>query len=175
MPAYVIIFADTSLLDLICTDDDDGNNALFDVTVADGDDTLTKFKMSGQQLQTDVNLVDYDSLETSGYLYTLVITAVDTPDQGEANTGTAIVKVTVKPENEFDPVWTSPAVDGSGNFNSITINEDTEIGTVVATFAATDDDSGNDGDVTYSISDVIAGTSSVAFHSSGTGVRERVS
>ncbi|XP_046564845.1 cadherin-23-like [Haliotis rubra] len=154
--------ADTSVLDLICTDDDDGNNGLFDVTVADGDDTLTKFKVSGQQLQTDVNLLDYDSLEASGYMYTLVITAVDTPDQGEANTGTAIVKVTVKPENEFDPVWTSPAIDGSGNFDSITINEDTEIGTAVATLVATDDDSGDDGDVTYSITDVTSQSGATA-------------
>ncbi|XP_067654380.1 cadherin-23-like [Haliotis asinina] len=148
--------ADTSLLDLTCTDQDGGNNALFDVTVGDGDDTLTKFKVSGQQLQTDANLLDYDSLQASGYMYTLVITAVDTPDQGEANTGTAIVKVTVKPENEFDPVWTSPAIDGSGNFDSITINEDTEVGTVVATLMAEDDDRGDDGDVSYSITGVTA-------------------
>ncbi|XP_071099220.1 protocadherin-16-like [Haliotis cracherodii] len=151
--------ADTSLLDLTCSDDDDGNNAVFIVTVADGDDTLTKFKLSGQQLKTDVNLVDYDSLEASGYMYTLVITAVDTPDQGEANTGTAIVKVTVKPENEFDPVWTSPAIDASSNFDAITISEDTALGTVVASVVATDDDSGADGDVSYSITDVTAGTS----------------
>ncbi|XP_046555688.1 protocadherin Fat 4-like [Haliotis rubra] len=149
---------DTSLLDFVCSDGDSGNNAVFVMGVGDGDDSRTKFKISGQQLQTDVNLVDYDSLEASGYMYTLVITAVDTPDQGEANTGTAIVKVTVKPENEFDPVWTGPASDGSGTFVAISVKEDLAPGDVAVTFTAVDDDLGNDGDVSYSIVSVTAAT-----------------
>ncbi|XP_071099221.1 protocadherin-16-like [Haliotis cracherodii] len=147
--------AGTSLLDFLCTDGDSGNNAVFVVGVGDGDDSQPKFKMSGQQLQTDGNL-DYDSLEESGYMYTLIITAVDTPDQGEANTGTAIVKVTVKPENEFDPVWTGPASDGSGTFTAIFVREDLAPGDVAVTFIAVDDDLGVDGDVAYSIVSVTA-------------------
>ncbi|XP_067654381.1 protocadherin Fat 4-like [Haliotis asinina] len=148
---------DTSLLDLACTDGDDGNNALFNILVQHGDDTSTKFKMNGQQLQTD-NLLDYESVES----YTLVITAVDTPDQGEANTGTAIVKVTVKPENEFDPVWTGPASDGSGTFSGVSVAEDVAVGSVVTTFTATDDDQGNDGVVTYSMVSVTAASGGTA-------------
>ncbi|XP_067654382.1 protocadherin Fat 4-like [Haliotis asinina] len=148
--------AGTSLLDFVCTDGDSGNNAVFVMGVGDGDDSQAQFKVSGQQLQTDSNLLDYDSLEASGYMYTLVITAVDTPDQGEANTGTSIVKVKVKPENEFDPVWTGPASDGSGTFVAISVKEDLAPGDVAVTFTAVDDDLGDDGEVSYSIVSVTA-------------------
>ena len=61
------------------------------------------------------------------------------------------------PVNENDPVW--------GAFNPVytsatapyNINEDVAVGTTVVTLAATDADSGSDGDITYSISTVTAG------------------
>lgn len=148
------MLSDTSLLDLTCSDGDSGNNAIFTIASIGGDDTVTKFKMDGLQLQTDENGIDYES----GEMYTLTIMAVDTPDEGAPMTGTAVVKVTVKPENEFDPAWSSPAIDGSGNFDGVTIDEDTTSGTVVVSLAATDDDDGTDGDLSYSIATVTAGT-----------------
>ena len=59
--------------------------------------------------------------------------------------------------NENDPVW--------GTFNplctsattSYNIKEDVVVGTTVVILAATDADSGSDGDITYSISTVTAG------------------
>ncbi|XP_071099219.1 protocadherin gamma-A4-like [Haliotis cracherodii] len=153
---------DTSLADLTCSDGDTGNNALFDVTVASGDGGAGIFKMSGLQLLTDSTPADYEAVAASGYMYTLVITAVDTPDQGEANTGTAIVKVTVKPENEFDPVWTGPASDGSGTFVGLSISEAEAPGYVATTFVATDDDSGEDGMLTYSIVSITAASGATA-------------
>ena len=59
--------------------------------------------------------------------------------------------------NENDPVW--------GTFNAVytnatisyNIKEDVAVGTTVVKLAATDADSGSDGDITYSISTVTAG------------------
>lgn len=114
--------------------------------------------MSGQQLQTAATTADYEAMEAAGFVYTLVITAVDTPDEGEALTGTAVVKVTVKPENEFDPLWTTPG-SGSGTFAGVSVGEDGEPGFVITTFGASDDDTGIDGIVSYSIVSVTGGES----------------
>ncbi|KAK3610536.1 hypothetical protein CHS0354_008971, partial [Potamilus streckersoni] len=139
----------TSVTTLTVTDADSGANAVFTVNVVSGDDPTAKFQLSGTQIQTS-NLIDYESLGGQNYKYTLIVEARD-----PTLTGTATVYVTVIGVNEFDPVW--------GNFNpasidpsnpSYSISENAGIGTTVVTIAATDDDSGIHGTVTFSIQSV---------------------
>ena len=90
---------DTSLGEVAVTDSDDGNNAVFTISIVDGDDTASKFKFVGNTLMTDSTYTDYDTdaMKAKQYTYTLIVTSVDSPDEGHALTGMAtyIVNVSV--------------------------------------------------------------------------------
>ncbi|KAL3853661.1 hypothetical protein ACJMK2_017186 [Sinanodonta woodiana] len=118
--------------------------------VVSGDDPTAKFQLSGTQIQTTSNPINYESIGGQNYKYTLIVEARD-----PTLTGTATVYVTIMGVNEFAPDWGTfipPASSPSGP--SYTISENAGIGTTVVTLAATDDDSGTQGTVTFSIQSV---------------------
>ena len=50
------------------------------------------------------------------------------------------------------PTWSNPSFDtSSGRFPDLSVKEDLTPGSNITTLAATDDDTGEDGDVTYQI------------------------
>ena len=59
--------------------------------------------------------------------------------------------------NENDPAWDAFNPVYTSATTPYNINEDVAVGTTVVTLAATDADSGSDGDITYFISTVTAG------------------
>ncbi|XP_052086465.1 protocadherin Fat 4-like [Mytilus californianus] len=125
----------TSVAAISASDSDDGTNAVITFNIASGD-TSSKFSISGNDIVTTATAVDYE-VEKS---FTLIITATD---QGSpANTGTTTVKISVTSVNEFPPIWTDATT-------LFTLAENAAVGTTIVTIAATDDDDGTDGDVTY--------------------------
>lgn len=93
---------------LACTDKDFGNNSDIVLNITSGNDANV-FWYDGQELWGSPDQVDYESLDTAGYKYTLVVEAMDTPDDGQRNRGVFIVIVQVSMfDNEglvHDPVF----------------------------------------------------------------------
>ncbi|XP_071116137.1 protocadherin Fat 4-like [Haliotis cracherodii] len=135
---------------LACTDKDFGNNSDIVLNITSGNDANV-FWYDGQELWGSPDQVDYESLDTAGYKFTLVVEAMDTPDDGQRNRGVFIVIVQITGKNEFAPIFTSPLPDGSAHFPDETVSENTEPGSTLLTFVASDDDHGVDGDVHYEI------------------------
>ncbi|XP_041365606.1 cadherin-23-like [Gigantopelta aegis] len=144
------------LLTFGITDADSGSNAKVTVYISDGDEVNPKFNISGQQLYVNSNTLDYEALNNQEYHYFLSITAKDNPQKGKPRSNFALVIVKILPQNEFVPVWMSPVPDTAGLFPNVTIRENVSVGSVIATFTATDEDHGDDGIVEYSIMSVIS-------------------
>ncbi|KAK7485090.1 hypothetical protein BaRGS_00023630, partial [Batillaria attramentaria] len=138
--------AGNSLVTITCNDEDDGVNGAITYSIFSGN-TGGPFQLVTNELQTDSTPTDYESTKS----YQLIIHVVDTPASGTPNTGTATVIVTGV--NEATPAWATwtPGY-GAG---SITIPEDSAIGTSIVTISATDADDGNDGAITYSLDSVV--------------------
>ncbi|XP_046562254.1 protocadherin Fat 3-like [Haliotis rubra] len=143
--------ADTSVLDFTVSDADDGTNAAYSIAIEAGDDVSPKFKVTGNQLQTEANALDYELLSGTGFMYTLTVVAIN---DDNIRTGTTTVTIKVTPENEFDPVFDTPSVDGSGQFPAATLSEDAPVNDEIS-FNASDADLGVDGDVTFSLVSVL--------------------
>ncbi|XP_046369174.2 protocadherin Fat 4-like isoform X2 [Haliotis rufescens] len=139
--------ADTSLLDFTVSDTDDGTNAAYSISIEAGDDVSPKFKVTGNQLQTEANALDYETLAGSSFMYTLTVVAVN---DDAIRTGTTTVTIMVTPENEFDPVFDTPAVDATNQFPGDSLSEDVPVNHEIP-FTASDADRGVDGDVTFSL------------------------
>ncbi|XP_060076861.1 protocadherin Fat 4-like [Ylistrum balloti] len=137
----------TSIAALTCTDADSGTNGNCALSIQSGDDASAKFTISGTTLQTTGTATDYESLSSQNYIYSLVVIATDTPTAGSVLTGTAYVYVTITGTNDNTPVisGTTPS--------SISVAENSAVGTTVATIQASDADDGDDGVLTYSIID----------------------
>lgn len=86
----IVCLLGTTVASLTCSDiDSSSNGAISTYTIFSGDDTSTKFSMSGSSVKTTTTALDYET-KTS---YTLVI---HIPDSGTPpKTGTATVVVTV--------------------------------------------------------------------------------
>ena len=82
------------LLQLDCSDADSGNNGQFTISVKNGDPNNI-FSISGVEFYADGTQIDYESLEGDDYSYTLTVEAVDSPDEGPAKTGVALVIIQV--------------------------------------------------------------------------------
>ncbi|XP_046559783.1 protocadherin Fat 4-like [Haliotis rubra] len=132
-----------------CTDADDGDNAAVSVTIKSGDVSPARFSLSGFDLVSTGQPVDYEDPLVPGNMYTLSIQAEDAPLQGDPHVAKATVVVMVLPENEFTPVFTAPTA------TDVTISETSQTSSVVETFSATDDDNGEDGRVVYEITTVL--------------------
>ncbi|KAK7101763.1 hypothetical protein V1264_020094 [Littorina saxatilis] len=90
--------------------------------------------------------LDYEQ-QTS---YTLVVTATDDPTAkppSQRMTSHVLVRVQVEGVNEATPVWRIPANDSEIRY----VPENTMPGTSLFTLSASDDDTGDDGQVTYQL------------------------
>ncbi|XP_033745650.1 LOW QUALITY PROTEIN: protocadherin Fat 4-like [Pecten maximus] len=144
----------TSIAALTCTDADSGTNGDCGLSIQSGDDGSAKFTISGTTLQTTGTATDYESLSSQNYIYSLVVIATDTATAGSDLTGTAYVYVTITGTND-----NTPAISGTTP-STISVAENSAVGTTVATIQATDADDGDDGVLTYSI---IGGNSEARF------------
>ncbi|PVD25347.1 hypothetical protein C0Q70_15847 [Pomacea canaliculata] len=147
--------AGTTVASLTCSDiDSSSNGAISTYTIFSGDDTSTKFSMSGSSVKTTSTALDYET-KTS---YTLVI---HIPDSGTPpKTGTATVVVTVTGVNEAAPVWGVFTPAGP----TYHLAESVGVATSVLTVTATDADSGVEGQIDYLL---VSTTSNSASSASG--------
>ncbi|XP_069101569.1 cadherin-23-like [Argopecten irradians] len=143
----------TSIAALTCTDADSGTNGNCGLSIQSGD-TSGMFTISGTILQTTGTATDYESLSAQNYIYSLVVIATDTATAGSDLTGTAYVYVTITGIND-----NTPSISGTTP-SSISVVENSAVGTTVATIQASDADDGDDGVLTYSI---IGGNSEAKF------------
>ncbi len=60
-------------------------------------------------------------------------------------------------DNEFDPNWDSPVIDGSGFFPGVTVSETDPPGTLMETFSAQDNDTGTDGEIEFDLVSITTG------------------
>ncbi|XP_046559782.1 protocadherin Fat 4-like [Haliotis rubra] len=137
--------------DIACTDLDGGEYGVVGLDLEAG---VSQFKFSGTQLLTSGEPVDY---EATSDVYNVKIVAVDNLAGEPRLTSTSVVTVKVLPVNEHTPVFISPDIYGGGNFVEVSVAEDADVGAVIDTFVATDDDLGSDGHLTYGIPSVISG------------------
>ncbi|KAK2185389.1 hypothetical protein NP493_238g00006 [Ridgeia piscesae] len=133
----------TSVALLAATDGDVTSSLSYDI--ADGN-AAGKFQFSGSTaglLETSA-LIKPDSPDSDPASYTLTVTVVDggSPEL----TGTATVYVTVTTSNDHSPVFGTTIPTGT-----VTLAENSAVAYSVATVVATDNDYGNDGDITYTI------------------------
>ncbi|XP_060066225.1 protocadherin Fat 1-like [Ylistrum balloti] len=150
------LLSGTSVQALTCSDVESTTCTL---SVMSGDDTSAKFIISGSELQTTSTAIDYDSMSSQNFLYTLVVIGVDTPDSpSTAQTATATVYVTVTSKNDNTPSISGPS--------TATVSEDSAAGTTVCTMTASDADEGSDGTLFYSIT---GGNTGGVFGVSSTG------
>ncbi|XP_066284596.1 protocadherin Fat 4-like [Branchiostoma lanceolatum] len=88
--------------------------------------------------------IDYDAA-SEAQSYTLVVRAVDENGATTGLSSSAIIEVDITGNNDFTPSFAAP------NPTTPSLDEESQVGTVVVTFAATDSDRGADGTVSYEI------------------------
>ncbi|KAK6176858.1 hypothetical protein SNE40_015077 [Patella caerulea] len=133
-------------------------DALVDTTILEVNATDPENGLNGKvkySIKSEVFKVDEDtgiiSLKTNvdfetKTVFSMSIEARDMGTNPGSLSGYAFVLISVLPVNEFTPNITGPP----GN---LIVREDTQPGTVLFNFTATDDDAGLDGEVTFSIVD----------------------
>ncbi|CAH1264999.1 FAT4 [Branchiostoma lanceolatum] len=124
----------TVVASMNCSDVD--TSTLLSYNVTSGDAVSFQVSSSGDVFLASGNTVDYEGITTT---YILTIDVSD----GEHSTDVT-VSVDVRPVNEHDPVFTSESY-------NVSVQENVTVGTVLLQVAASDADSGMDGEVTLSI------------------------
>lgn len=91
----MILFVGINLVTVTCNDPDlSPGNGDIALAIASGDDGTPKFTLSGYDLQTTGNPLDYEALSAQNYQYQIVITGTD--GGATPNIGTATVIIQVK-------------------------------------------------------------------------------
>ncbi|XP_078678313.1 protocadherin Fat 4-like [Branchiostoma floridae x Branchiostoma belcheri] len=131
---------------LTCADGDSPDSEI-QYSIISGN-TAGNFKISdvdnGKPLIEVAKKIDYDDA-SEAQSYTLVVKAVDENGASTGLSSSAIIEIDITGENEFTPSF------AAANPTSPTLDEESQVGTSVVTFAATDGDRGADGAVTYEI------------------------
>lgn len=86
------------LFTISCADVDDGDNAAVSVTIKSGDVSPARFSLSGFDLVTTGQPVDYEDPAVPGNMYTLSLQAEDAPLHGDPLLAMATVVVMVSAE-----------------------------------------------------------------------------
>lgn len=128
----------TNLQVLSCSDNDSATYGTLTYTFSSGDTTVLELSSNILKLKT---AVDFESGTTS---YDMIINVSD-----GTNVVTVIGTVRVNAVNEYTPKYTDDS-------NNITVSETVSIGTILYTFSATDDDTGDYGTLRYYISGNVA-------------------
>ncbi|XP_070559235.1 protocadherin Fat 4-like isoform X2 [Ptychodera flava] len=145
---------------LLVSDVDAADSSLT-LQIESGDDTTAKFAISGNDVVTSANALDYEDADAvaKDHLYRLKVSAED----GNSNRATATVVVQLLSENEAGPTFSAfPS-------SPISVSENEPVGYVVATstgIAASDTDGGTDGQITYSMTVTNGGSSKFHIDSS---------
>ncbi|XP_048242201.1 cadherin-23-like [Haliotis rufescens] len=142
------------LSEITCNDVDSGDFSTVAMSIDSTSDPNGYFQLSGTQLISGVNAVDYETLGSTDYMLNIKVLAIDNPSGDIQLTATSIVSIKVLPENEYTPVFTTPVLGGSGLFPDVAVSEDVTMGTVVTSFNATDSDHGDDGRVVYAVTSI---------------------
>ncbi|XP_071083745.1 protocadherin Fat 4-like [Haliotis cracherodii] len=130
--------AGTTIVAVAATDADATSTLAYAIEV--GDSTRFQFGASGLELKTAINLDSPDN-DPDYYVLRIIVTDGGTPEL----TGTTSVTVSIVAVNDHDPAF------AAGFPSTVPFAEDTAVGTVIETVAATDPDAGSDGQITYSI------------------------
>ncbi|XP_078678305.1 protocadherin Fat 4-like [Branchiostoma floridae x Branchiostoma belcheri] len=130
--------AGSAVVTVAATDADDGTNAAITYSIVSGNTNNDLAIDASTGAVTLSNPLNYEVTED----YTVTIRATD--GGSPANSADATLSLTVNAVNEFPPDFTQSSW-------SVSILENSTYGEVVATVAATDDDSYADGTVTFSI------------------------
>ncbi|XP_067685337.1 protocadherin Fat 4-like [Haliotis asinina] len=145
------------LLRLTCSDMDSEDVNLTN-TLQGGHDNVT-FTLMGMELYVDGDRIDFETLEDRMSSYILTVLLEDRPGTAGCQRTNVLIHVQVLSKNEFSPVWKHPE-SVNGTFPSVTIPQDARTDTVISMFQATDQDTGIDGHVTYTLGTVSKGTMS---------------
>ncbi|XP_078692007.1 protocadherin-like wing polarity protein stan [Branchiostoma floridae x Branchiostoma belcheri] len=134
-----------SVITVAATDADDGAFGTLEyvISAGNGDGIFTISSTTGLITIQSTTSLDYETTTQ----YALTVLGKDGATGADQRTATVTVYVDVDPANEFDPVFTSPS---SSPF-AVSIAESAALGSQLYTVVATDQDSGSDGDIKYSI------------------------
>lgn len=98
------LFSDQEVANLTCADQDQGPSPGCSISIQD---PTPKFKHFSNRILTTNSPIDYEMLAGQDFLYTLTVVTVDQPQTDSPKTGSATVFVTVLPQNDNTPVFTS--------------------------------------------------------------------
>ncbi|KAI8512133.1 hypothetical protein Bbelb_087720 [Branchiostoma belcheri] len=134
-----------SVITVASTDADDGAFGTLEyvISAGNGDGIFTISSTTGLITIQSTTSLDYETTTQ----YALTVLGKDGATGADQRTATVTVYVDVDPANEFDPVFTSPS---SSPF-AVSIAESAALGSQLYTVVATDQDSGSDGNIKYSI------------------------
>ncbi|XP_048252662.1 protein dachsous-like [Haliotis rufescens] len=145
---------DHPLLSLTCSDSD-SDDVNLTTTLKGAPDNIT-FTVSGTELYVEGNSIDFEALEEGASSYILTILLEDRPGREDCQSTNVMIYVQTLSKNEFSPVWKYPESD-NGTFPPVTVPQDARTETVISMFQATDQDTGTDGHVTYTLGTVSKG------------------
>ena len=134
--------AGTNITQLQCTDQDLGTNSALVYSITDGDpDSYFSISSSTGQITTAKQL-DFEDAQS----YSLTVEARDSSSPiSSQHASLSHVDVIVTPLNENAPTFSQSSY-------NVTISENTNIGATVVSVAATDSDSGSQGELKFSLS-----------------------
>ncbi|XP_041349470.1 protocadherin Fat 4-like [Gigantopelta aegis] len=131
------------VLELDCTDIDEGPNGNVTLNITNGD-SESVYRLEGRQLFADASRIDLEGFNQTCPVFVLTILASDSSEN--TNTATAVVIVKILPKNEFVPKWQMR--NGEADINE-TVDAYATVGSPVTVFYASDEDTGDDGIVNY--------------------------
>ncbi|XP_066291062.1 cadherin EGF LAG seven-pass G-type receptor 2-like [Branchiostoma lanceolatum] len=134
-----------NVITVTATDADDAafGTVGYVISAGNADGVFTISQTTGLITVQSTTLLDYETTTQ----YALTVLGTDGATGADQRTATVTVYVDVDPANEHDPVFTSPS---SSPF-AVTIAESAALGSQLYTVLATDQDSGSDGQIKYSI------------------------
>ncbi|XP_078609705.1 protocadherin Fat 4-like isoform X2 [Branchiostoma floridae x Branchiostoma japonicum] len=134
-----------NVITVVSTDADDAafGTVQYSISAGNADGVFTIDQNTGLITIQSTGLLDYETTTQ----YALTVLGKDGATGADQRTATVTVYVDVDPANEHDPVFTAPS---SSPF-AVTIAESAALGSTLYTVAATDQDSGSDGEIKFSI------------------------
>ncbi|XP_077988665.1 protocadherin Fat 4-like [Glandiceps talaboti] len=143
--------ASSSIVQISCTDADEGSNAVLSYELVDGlaSDHPFEVESTGKVITRDANYLNYESTN----MFELSVYVTDGGDNPLTTIATVFVEI--EPYNDHAPRFTSSA------WYDAEVSEDADIGINVTQVVAVDADVGSDGEIVYVI---VGGNDDGKFH-----------